>query len=225
MKLSAGFFSWVSQPLIRFTIVFSRGGWLAAVIALVAGCQTSGPIDVHRASSETNNNAKPTQVVVFREGDSVKITFPNAPKLDSTQKVRRDGKIVLPVFGEIQASGLTPSELEKEVLKEFGSQLVTKEVSVILESSSYPVFITGAVVHAGKITAERPLTALEAIMEAGGFDYAKANLKNVKVIRTEEDGVKTFTLDFRGVLKGQKSNPFYLKPSDILYISEKFTLF
>ena len=120
---------------------------------------------------------------------------------------------------------MTPAELEKQIIEKFGKDLVTKEVTVSLVSSQYPVFVTGAVLRPGKIEATRPITALEAIMEAGGFDYAKANIKSVKVIRTQGAEVKTFILDFRDVLAGKKSEPFYVRPSDIVFVPEKFTLF
>ncbi len=196
---------------------------LAMILVLGLGCE-SMPTETTQPVEDKSNNA-PDKSIVLREGDAVRVGFPNSKQLDSAQRVRRDGMIVLPVFGEVKAQGLTPAELEAEILKQFGSQLVTKEVTVTLESSNFPVFVNGAVIRPGKITSDRPLTALEAIMEAGGFDYGKANLKAVKVIRTEESEVKNFTIDFRGVLEGRKSEPFYLKPSDIVYIPEKFTLF
>jgi polysaccharide biosynthesis/export protein len=169
--------------------------------------------------------ATPDTAITLREGDTVRLSFPTATQLNTAQQVRRDGKIAIPVLGEIQASGFTPADLEKEIVKQFGSQLVTKEVSVTLESAQYPVFVNGAVLRPGKIEANRPITALEAIMEAGGFDYSKANLKSVKVIRTQGSEVKTFVLDFRGVLAGHPNQPFYVRPSDIIYVPEKFTLF
>jgi polysaccharide export outer membrane protein len=193
---------------------------LSFFLLLAAGCETpitSGPPLVE-------GNGAPERLEL-REGDSLKITFTGAPQLDSSQQIRRDGKIALTGFGEIQAAGLTPGELEKQIIEKFGKDLVTKEVSVSLISSQYPVFVTGAILKPGKIEATRPITALEAIMEAGGFDYAKANIKSVKVIRTQGAEVKTFFLDFRDVLNGKKSDPFYVRPSDIIFVPEKFTLF
>jgi polysaccharide biosynthesis/export protein len=200
----------------------SPARWIPILLAmLLAGCQTAP----QTASAPETGNEIPFEYVVMREGDSVKIAFPSTPKLDSAQLIRRDGKVVLPVFGEIQAAGLTPAELEKQILRDFGTQLVTKEVTVTLESSRFPVFVNGAVLKPGKIESLRPITALEAIMEAGGFDYARANTKSVKVIRTEGTEVKTFILDLRGVLEGKPSKPFYVRASDIVYVPEKFTLF
>jgi polysaccharide export outer membrane protein len=161
----------------------------------------------------------------LREGDVVKIAFPGARSLDTTQQIRRDGKIALSPVGEISVVGMTPADLEKEVLKLYSAHLVSKEVTVTVVSSSFPVFVTGAVIRPGKILSDHPITALEAIMEAEGFDYTKANLKAVVVVRTEEGHIKNYTLNLKLALEGKGSEPFYLKPSDIIYVPEKFAWF
>ena len=191
------------------------------LLLLFSGCQTTP--DAAVAPSE--ENAVPPGAIVLREGDVVQITFPAAKQLDTAQQIRRDGKIVLPTFGELRVAGLTPAEVEKQIVEQFGSQLVSKEVAVTVGASQYPVFVNGAVLRPGKIEPMRPITALEAIMEAGGFDYARANLKKVRVIRTEGTEVKTYTLDLGGVIKGEHKKPFYVRPSDIIFVPEKFTLF
>ena len=129
------------------------------------------------------------------------------------------------MLGEIQAAGQTLSELEKDILKQAESQLVSKEVTVTLQSSSFPVFVTGAVIRPGKVVSDHQITSLEAIMEAGGFDYSKANLASVRVIRHEDGQVKNFTINLKQVLDGKQSTPFYLKPSDIVYVPAKFSWF
>ena len=62
-------------------------------------------------------------------------------------------------------------------------------------------------------------------MEAGGFDYSRANLTHVGVIRQEGGELKNFTLNLKQVLEGKSNAPFYLKPSDIVYVPEKFSWF
>ena len=123
------------------------------------------------------------------------------------------------------ALGRTPTELEKELLKLYGAQIEVKQVVVSVTSSTFPVFVTGAVLRPGKFMADRPITALEAIMEAGGFDYAKAKLDKVTVLRQAEGQVVSYRLNFKQILKSPKSDPFYLKPSDTVYIPEKFNWF
>ena len=197
----------------------------ALLILIFAGFGCKSVPKNNPTVTATPEDKKPDTSVTLREGDSIRIVFPSAASLNAQQIIRRDGRVVIPVLGEINAVGLTPAGLEKAILEKYGNQLKTKEVTVTLESSSYFVFVNGAVMKPGKIASNRPLTAFEAIMEAGGFDYTKANLKNVRVIRTEGSNTKTFELDFRGILKGKQTEPFYLKPSDVIYVSERFNVF
>jgi polysaccharide export outer membrane protein len=212
-------------PMKSFNRAFTSAllVFAAAVAFVFVGCAT--PKATASASPEPTEDSTPNTGIILREGDVIRVTFPGAKQLDTAQTIRRDGKIVLPTFGEIRAAGLTPAQLEKSILDTFGSQLVSKEVAVTIDSSTYPVFVNGAVLRPGKIEATRPITALEAIMEAGGFDYAKANLKMVKVIRTQGSEVKTFIVDLRGVRSGAPIPPFYVRPSDIIFVPERFNLF
>jgi polysaccharide biosynthesis/export protein len=190
-----------------------------AILTAVAGCQTTqtnAPVETATGHSDA---------IVLREGDVLKITFPGAPNLNDSQQIRRDGRIALSMVGEVVAAGLTPADLEKEILKLYSSQLVTKEVTVTVTSSSFPVFVTGAVIRPGKILSDHPITALEAIMEAGGFDYTKADLGHVRVVRNEKGGTKNYTLNLKQAFEAKQSIPFYLKPSDIVYVPEKFSWF
>ena len=186
---------------------------VVVVVVPLAGCTTAGPI--------FQDDLTPYSSVKLTEGDTLSITFPGSPDLDTAQRIRRDGKIDMKTVGEIQAAGKTPKELEKDILKLYEKDLVLKEVSVILQSTSYPVYVTGSVMHPGKIMAERPISALEAIMEAGGFDNAKANLKRVVVLRIEDGQLKRHELNFKDLLDGKTKQLFYLRPNDVVYIPEK----
>jgi len=212
-------------------LAYSAGVAVAALTLLlgVVGCQTDVSQNAEFSNPDVGKpgakEAVKSDSIVLREGDVVKITFPGAPNLNTTQQIRRDGKISLQLVGEFKAVGMTPTDMERELIKLYGPQLQTKEVSVTIESSAFPVYVTGAVLRPGKIMSDRPLTALEAIMEAGGFDYAKANLKKVTVIRHENDRTQHFKLNLKGVLQGEQSEQFNLKPSDIIYVPERFSWF
>ena len=145
--------------------------------------------------------------------------------MDTTQQIRRDGKITLPLVGEVQAAGTTTEALQQDLVKLYAPQLSSKEVLVTLTSSSFPVFVTGSVIRPGKIVSDHPITALDAIMEAGGVDYTKANLKAVRVLRHNGDRVENYTLNLKLILEGKDSKPFYLQPSDIVFVPERLTWF
>jgi polysaccharide export outer membrane protein len=190
-----------------------------ALLTVVVGCQTPP------TKAPAGKTSDSSEAIILREGDSVKVSFPGSPNLDTTQQIRRDGKIVLSLVGEVTAAGMTPADLEKSLKSLYAPQLVSKEVTVTVVSSTFPVFVTGAVVRPGKVMSDHPITALEAVMESGGFDYAKANLSAVTVIRNEGGHLKNYTLNLKLVMMGRQSTPFYLKPADIVYVSEKFSWF
>jgi polysaccharide export outer membrane protein len=162
--------------------------------------------------------------MVLREGDTVRITFPGAPSLDTVQIIRQDGKITLDMVGEMKAAGLTPKELEQQLLKAYYDQLVVKEVTVTVQASQFIVYVTGAVMRPGKIVSDRVETPLEAVIEAG-IDSSKSNLKRVVVIRENTDSGKTesYKLNLDAVMKGEATVPFALKSRDKVYVPEKFT--
>jgi polysaccharide export outer membrane protein len=185
---------------------------------LLVGCSSS-------LSTRGSPPAPATEAQILRAGDVVKITFPRTPSLDTTQQIRRDGRINLHLIGEIIAADRTPTALESELIERYESQLVAREVRVTVVSSAFSVFVTGAVLRPGKLTPERTLTAFEAIMEAGGFDATKADTKAVTVIRNEGGITKNFTLNLKAVLEGRKNQPFYLQAYDIVYVPERFSWF
>lgn len=196
---------------------------MLAALAFAGGCQLPPP---HSTNTATETGTPKSAPLTLREGDVIKVAFPSAPNLDTTQTIRRDGKLDLPLVGEVQAAGLQPSALQAELLRLYGPQLVSKEVLVSVVSSHFVTFVSGAVLRPGKVTTERPITVLEAIMEAGGPDYAKANLRAVVVIRQDENGrTQNFTVNVKDIMDGRQKEPFFLKPSDMVIVKERFAVF
>jgi polysaccharide biosynthesis/export protein len=190
---------------------------LALLLLLTGGigCQTA------RQELPLADMALPPTSVHLNPGDVVQISFPGAPNLNRTEKIRLDGRLLLPLVGEVMAAGKTPAELQNDLGQLYGPQLQVKEVVVSIASSAASVVVSGAVARSGRIPMERPMTVLDAIMEAGGFDPRRANLKNVSVIRQHEGKYSKHTLDLRPSLRGQNIEPFYLQPFDIVYVGEK----
>jgi len=200
---------------------------LALIAAgMLAGCETQSlsPADAAKQSA-VNTAAETNELISLREGDVVKIAFPGSPTFDTTQQIRRDGRITLLLIGDVDVVGLTPAELEARLLDLYASQLSSKQVSVAVVSSLIPVYVTGAVRSPGKIMSDHPLTALGAVMEAGGFDINNANSKDVVVIRREGNIMKSYRLNLKAVLQGKQVEPFFLKPYDIVNVPQRFSMF
>lgn len=194
---------------------------------LITGC-SSAPPDGASAGSATPASAtasgaqtEPT-TSLLKEGDLIRITFPGATNWNTDLKIPLDGSIKHPSFsGEFKAAGRTPQQLQEDILLSVGPQLQLKQVTVTLLASSATVYVGGAVLRPGRIALDRPLTAMEAIMECGGFDHTRARPNKTRIIRQEDGRQKTYQIDLKKALEGADTNPFYLKPSDIVHVPAK----
>lgn len=198
--------------------------FLLGASLLFTGCETV-PAGTPISANDAQATDSLPDVLVLSEGDQVRITFPGAPNLDTTQQVRTDGRVTLAMVGEVVAAGMTPAQLEKKLLELYDAELVSKEVSVTVVSSQFTVFVTGAIRNPGKIVSNRPLSALEAVMEAGGFDTTRADMEAVRVVRLKDGVTQNYVVNLKQALEGGQTQPFYLKRSDIVYVPEKFSWF
>ena len=186
------------------------------LIITSSGCSTSRP------SFITDEQSVPAAAMTYECGDELEITFFGAPELNITQLIRRDGLIALRLVGDIKAAGLRPDELSQALRAAYAQQLQIKDISVVVRGAS-PVLVTGEVMRPGRIALQRPMTALDAIMEAGGFDLEDAELREVAVIRVKGDKQHRIVLDLREVLHEKYlSKPFYLAPFDLIYVPRRW---
>ena len=114
---------------------------LALVAAgMLAGCETQGssPTAALKAQDAAASELTTTnsELLQLREGDVVKISFPGSPTFDTTQQIRRDGRITLSLVGDVDVVGMTPLELEARLVDLYASQLSSKQVTVEVVSSS-----------------------------------------------------------------------------------------
>ena len=156
----------------------------------------------------------------LKPGDVLEIKFFYTPQLDVTQVVRPDGKIQLQLIGEVDALDKTPGELREELIALYSDHLKHPDVAVIFKSTNTQrVFVGGAVNKAGAIDMTDELTALEAIILAGGFDMTQAEPQNVVIIRHQDRKRFGYSLNMKPMLEeAVEIQPFYLQPRDIIYI-------
>lgn len=206
------------QPRSRAAMRPARLQVLAGLLGLVlgAGCETTPPLAPLPPEVQ-----RPYSSVELREGDVVRITFPGAPSLNTVQQVRRDGKITLDQVGELDVAGQTPAQVEAEILRRYENRLVTKQVVVTVESSAFPVYVSGAVLRPGKILVSQAISIVEAIMEAGGFDENRAKSSAVVVTRMVNGVPKSYRLDVRAMITGRSATRFYLQPNDVIYVPSR----
>ena len=188
------------------------------------GCETTPPGTYQESPGEKPKPVQP-EAIVLREGDVVKLEFLGAPSLNAIPHIGRDGTFTLKGIDKpIVAAGKTPRELEQELIKLYAGQIELTQITITVEST-FSVFVTGAVLGPGKVTTDRPITALQAIMERGGPNFTTANLKAVRVTRNVNGHIEHYRLNLKAELEGESSHPFYLKPDDIVYVPERFQWF
>ena len=158
------------------------------------GCQTSLP--------PLPNPPGPKTAVRLSPGDALKISYADQTIPDQTQKIRRDGKVSLPLIGEVTAAGKRIIDFQNELVSLYEPQLETSGVLVTLESGSV----------------DRPTTVYQAIMEAGGVsDYG--SLRNIHLTRIINGEQRTETLSLKPTIRGNPTKPKYVQDGDVIYIS------
>ncbi len=143
---------------------------------------------------------------VIGANDVLAINVWKEPDVSRSVPVRSDGKISLPLVGELQAGGQTPKQLEQEITKRLQSYISEPEVTVIVtDSKSQKVNILGMVARPGAYLLTSSTSVLDAIAMAGGFkDFAKQ--KTVYVLRQGADGTQQrLPFNYKDVIKGKSS--------------------
>ena len=183
---------------------------LTLLVFAEVACQTE-------TSQSLSGQAEVPKHVILASGDVVKLTFSSAPELNQSQKVRTDGKLSLPLVGEVDAGGKTVGQLQAELIELYKAQLKTPEVTVSLDASVTTVTVSGAVNKPGKLAFERPTTVLQAIMEAGG-PSTFGTLKRVRLMRVVNGVYKSQLMDLHDL--GKEMRPFYVRDNDVIYVAQ-----
>jgi protein involved in polysaccharide export with SLBB domain len=161
---------------------------------------------------------------VLSAGDTIRVSFTTAPELNQSEKIESDGRVSLPMIGQVYATGKTTGQLQEELTNLYKPQLQNSEVIVTLETVAIPVVVSGEVQKPGKVVFERPATVLEAIMEAGGFS-AYGDPKKIAVIRQVNGVQHTQIVDVSGVLHGKPGRVMYVSAGDVIYVRPRFVSF
>jgi polysaccharide export outer membrane protein len=179
-----------------------------AIISLVTATAPgiSQPISPAPASGEYSIGPEDVvQVWVWKE-----------PDLSTTAMVRPDGKISLPLIGELEAKGKTALQLQQEVSKGLTVYLSEPVVTVIVKEVNYPkISVLGQVRKPDVYKIRQNMTVLDAIALAGGFtDYA--NRGKVTVLRNTSPAPQEYKLDLKH--PDRNTVQFYLQPFDTVYV-------
>jgi len=151
--------------------------------------------------------------------DLLDIAVWNNTAVSRAVPVRPDGKISLPLLNEVQAAGLTPSQLRDALAKRLGDYMPSPEVSVIVrEVHSFKVSVIGEIKTPGRYELKSRATVLDVLAQAGPFsDFASR--ARIFVLRFNGTTTKRIPFNYNKVIAadGEHEN-FFLQPGDIVVV-------
>ena len=170
---------------------------------------------------------KPVSVYRIGVADTLSISVWKQGELSTGATVRPDGKISVPLVGDMDAAGFTAEELAEAVEQELTNYVRSPQVTVIVTSAASAQFlrrirIAGAVSTPQSVQHHQGITVFDAILQAGGLNpFARAN--EAKLYRKTKDGVmKIYPIRLRDILEeGQLETNYLLMPSDIISVPER----
>ena len=195
------------------------------VVTLVAGCASPGSSNLPPQSDATGPSilVESYQIAV---GDQLRIDVWKNPELSVTEPVRPDGKIAVPLVGDLTAAGKTPEELTADITRKLASYIKNPNVTVILTNLAGQAFlsrirVTGSVENNMSIPYHQGMTVLDAVLEAGSVTlYADAN--NTKLYRRTETGAETYDIRLKDILEnGDMRTNVMLMPGDVITVPER----
>lgn len=193
---------------------------------IVTGCAS----DIYIPANSPILNDKDSQRMIsdYRIGvdDTVKINVWRNPELSISVPVRPDGKISMPLVGDVLAAGHTPENVAKTLKKKLSTYIRDPNVTVIitgLKSHEYltRLRVTGAVNKAQSLNFRQGMTVLDAVLAAGGVnDYASPD--NTKLYRKITGKIRVINIYLNDILyKGELETNIELRPGDIITVPER----
>jgi polysaccharide biosynthesis/export protein len=150
-------------------------------------------------------------------GDKLRIEVYKDPQLSQSVQVRPDGKITLPLVGDIEATGHTPIELRDMITKSLKEYITNPTVTVIVvEAIASQVIVMGEVSRPGPVQLYGPTTIMQVLAMAGGFKEF-ANTKDVRVLRPNGHGVQTLRFNYKEALNSE-AKPFFVRAGDTVIV-------
>jgi polysaccharide export outer membrane protein len=190
--------------------------------AEVPPTQTSQPAQTPPAAQTAQTPAATPGLTadsyVIGAADVLTVTVWKEPTLSGSILVRPDGMISLSLLGDVQASGMSPTQLADQISTKLKKYIQDPNVSVVVSQiHSKVVYMLGEVSKKGPVEMAPGMTLLEAISSAGGLtDFA--NKKKIYILRTESGSQQRIPVRYKEALKGDGTLNLPLKPGDTIVV-------
>ncbi|WMS86209.1 XrtA/PEP-CTERM system exopolysaccharide export protein [Pleionea litopenaei] len=199
---------------------------LILAIILLAGCGTKATKLPQLEQPESIQKQMLVEQYYIGVDDIVAVNVWKNPDLSIRVPVRPDGKISVPLVGEVMAGGRTPESVSAEITRRLSRFIKDPQVAVILEELNSHEFlsrirVTGAVRNPLSINYRQGMTVLDAVLEAGGLNEF-ASAASAKLFRRQGDKVQAFEIALDDILNdGEMETNYSLQPGDIVSIPER----
>ncbi len=194
----------------------------SALLFILGACSSNQVMELERPPS----NKQIISEYKIGVGDALQVSVWRNPDLSMAVPVRPDGKISLPLVGDVQAAGVSTEKLSGNIANSLGSYIKNPQVTVIVTSSGSAEFrnrvrVTGAVNSQITTPYRDGMTVLDLVLEAGGLnEFASGN--NAKLYRGSGGAVKVYPIFLDDILKkGRLDSNYELSPSDIITVPER----
>ncbi|HEY6099942.1 MAG TPA: polysaccharide biosynthesis/export family protein [Anaeromyxobacter sp.] len=150
--------------------------------------------------------------------DVLEVVVWHEPELTRVVPVRPDGRISLPLAGELEAAGKTPAELQAGLSKILAPYIRDAAVAVLVrEINASRVYVLGEVAHPGGFPLRGPMTVVQGIAVAGG--RTEFGSDEIVWLRQKPDGsTDRASLSFKDLVKGEAAGALWLRGGDVLYV-------
>ena len=208
--------SWPAPPTTSTTAPRTPPAPVPASAAAPAPSSPSTSFDRRPAASSIAANA-----VDYRlgAGDKLRIEVFKDAQLSQSVQVRPDGKITLPLIGDVIASGRTPLELKDSLTTAWGEYLKNPEVTVMVtEAAAALAYVIGEVNNQGAVAVTNNLTVLQALAMAGGpTDWA--NRSKIVILRPGPGGTQAIPFNYKDATNPKSPiSPVFLQAGDTVVV-------
>ncbi len=194
----------LSMRLVFISIFLAAAIFLGNASVLEAQAQNSKPGD---------------DVYEFGVGDVLNVFVYEEPDISQAVTVRSDGRISLPLIGDLVAAGETPEALAEKITRKLKKFIEVADVTVILAEAREDVYyIVGQVEEPGRYSLDRQVTVLQAIANAGGFlEWAKKS--RIMIVGGPNTSEKLTYFNYEDFLDGKNTKQnIEIKPGDTIVI-------
>ena len=201
--------------LFSLAVAVITAGILAPGVAAAQGADRGAAV----SSVPTAAGAAKATDYRLAPGDKLRIDVYKDEQLSQSVQIRPDGKITMPLVGDVAATGLTPLELRDRITTSM-AEYVNKPVItvVVVEATAPTAYVVGEVNRPGSVIVQGNMTVLQAIAMVGGLkDFADE--KNIRILRKDGTGLQTLGFDYKAAMRGT-GDTVYLMPGDTIVVPD-----